>query len=522
VALIQGIISLITRSIGRIFSALFDWAVVALFGRVEGSRKLWLSGLMGAAAMWPILLAGVAFPKVTVFAVAFVPLSGNVPSGWIRIGWLALVVLVPLTVGAVLRVQAPPDRPRQSWPASLLNGFPITLGLSAAFVVLLLTVPVLRIASAVRGRRDIYMPLVTTTESYDTAAHLAARALRRNGLAVERAEPPWWSSLPSTILHKVGKQALVPYVPDNTAYFANGDLEIAVYPNALLVRGSVQVTAQAQGVLAEALTGHPDIMQTVSAEAQEIERQIQRVWSVYRENPAAHENAWPLRSRLDDIARAIAAQKLPFDEWQVVYRQSLQLDRALDGEPPLVEHVLDGPSGDRAAATGGPGRHTFDGGHVMDHETTRIAHENGGRVATPIALGPAPGSPAIEPGTHALSTRELLSRIFQTGSHLVTKEIELARAEVKADLEAELGMVKMLAAAAVGALLGVNLLLVAAVFALALWMPGWLAALGLAAVVLVVSAIVGYVGWQRRVRTPLAVTRKTVTEDMQWVKERLA
>ena len=158
----------------------------------------------------------------------------------------------------------------------------------------------------------------------------------------------------------------------------------------------------------------------------------------------------------------------------------------------------------------------------MDHETTRIAHDNGGRVATPIARGPAPDSQAIEPDSHQLSTRELLSRIFQTGSHLVTKEIELARAEVKADLEAELGMVKMLVAAAVGALLGVNLLLVAAVFALALWMPGWLAALALAAVVLVVSAIVGYVGWQRRVRTPLAVTRKTVTEDMQWVKERLA
>jgi hypothetical protein len=159
----------------------------------------------------------------------------------------------------------------------------------------------------------------------------------------------------------------------------------------------------------------------------------------------------------------------------------------------------------------------------MNHETTtRIADGNGGRVATPIARGPAPDSPAVEPETRQLSTRELLSRIFQTGQHLVTKEIELARAEVKADLETQLAMVKMLAVAAVGALLGVNLLFVAAVFALALWIPGWLAALVLAGVVLVVSAIVGYVGWQRRVKTPLAVTRKTVTEDMQWVKERLA
>jgi hypothetical protein len=53
-------------------------------------------------------------------------------------------------------------------------------------------------------------------------------------------------------------------------------------------------------------------------------------------------------------------------------------------------------------------------------------------------------------------------------------------------------------------------------------MPGWLAAVLVGGVILVISAIVGYIGWQRRVTRPLAVTRETVTEDMQWVKERLA
>ena len=66
VAILQGIISLLTRSVGKIFSALFDWAVVALFGRVEGRQKVWLSALMGAAAVWPVLLLGVAAPKVAV------------------------------------------------------------------------------------------------------------------------------------------------------------------------------------------------------------------------------------------------------------------------------------------------------------------------------------------------------------------------------------------------------------------------------------------------------------------------
>jgi hypothetical protein len=37
-----------------------------------------------------------------------------------------------------------------------------------------------------------------------------------------------------------------------------------------------------------------------------------------------------------------------------------------------------------------------------------------------------------------------------------------------------------------------------------------------------VGAIVGYVSWTRRVSNPLALTRKTLKEDIQWAKEQLA
>ena len=138
--------------------------------------------------------------------------------------------------------------------------------------------------------------------------------------------------------------------------------------------------------------------------------------------------------------------------------------------------------------------------------------------------------PATRSRTHSmldhearsLSTRELVSRLLKAGSLLVAKEVELARAEIKADLRAELGMVKLLIAAVLIAVLGLNLLLVSAVFALTQWLPGWLAALGLAGVLLVLSVGLGLIGWARRVSSPLAITRKTVKEDMQWAKERLA
>jgi hypothetical protein len=480
-AIIQGIISLLTRSVGKIFSALFDWAVVALFGRVGGQQKMWLSALMGAAAMWPVLLLGVAAPKIAVFAVAFVPLSTSVPAGVVRAIWVALAVLVPVIVGVVLRLQAPPEQQRAGWAMTVLRGFPITLGLSAAFIVLLLTVPVLRIASAVRGRQDVQMPLVTTGKSYRVAADLVGATLNHHGFAVARVDPPWWSAAPAKILHRMSGEALKAYVHEQTAYFRGGDLEVALYPNALMLRGGVEETARAHGLLVEALTGQPDMLQTTSAEAQDIERQIQRVWAIFRQNPEAHRNARPLMSRLNDISAEISQRALPFDEWQVVYRQALQLARALSDEPQLIERTL----GEQQALA------------LTAPEPDGIQHRQ-------------------------LPTRALVSRALEIGARLVSKEVELARAEVQADIAAELGSAKMLAGGAVGVLLGVNVMLLAALAVLALWWPNWAVAMALGVLLVGIGGLVAYAGWKRRVESPLMTTRSSLAEDVQWVKRRIA
>src|SRR4029077_5725599 len=122
-ALIQAIVSLITQTVGKILSALLDWAVVSLFGRVTGSRKLFLWGMMAAAAAWPILLLGLVAPRAAVFFFAFVPLSGNVPPGLVRTIWLAVAVLVPIAVGVTVAFQSPSAR-REGLAKSVLRGFP--------------------------------------------------------------------------------------------------------------------------------------------------------------------------------------------------------------------------------------------------------------------------------------------------------------------------------------------------------------------------------------------------------------
>jgi hypothetical protein len=496
-AVLQALLSLVSRSFGRILSAIFGWAVVALFGQTSSQKKMWLSGLVAAAAAWPLLLMGIAFPKVATLILAFVPLPDWIPDWTVRAGWILLAAAVPLAVGLVMAAHRPPaGRPEQQAPAvRLLRGVPITIGLATAFTIVFVTVPVLRVVSFVRRRVDLHVPLVTDAQTYQAVAAKIDATLRLHEFEVERAEPPAWMTAPSRVLRWFDRASFENYVPERLAYARGPRLDVALYPNGLLLRGTQRETARAHSVLIEALTATPGL-QTFDPAAQDIEKQIRRVWAVYRQNPEAHRHSKVLLARLAEIGAAIRHLPVAYDEWQIVYRQALQLGRALRGEPQLLEQAA--RRDDEIAE-----------GH-MNRDTSAEA-----ATVTPIME-------ARTRRAREFSTRELLGEISGKASLLVKKEVELARNEIKADLKAELAMVKGFAITLVAGLAALNMLLVALVFALALVMPGWLAGLAVAGGLLVIASVVGYISWQKRVTKPLALTRKTLQEDMQWAKERLA
>ena len=123
---------------------------------------------------------------------------------------------------------------------------------------------------------------------------------------------------------------------------------------------------------------------------------------------------------------------------------------------------------------------------------------------------------------HERPTTELVRDAAAKASLLVAKEIDLARTELKNDVSAELAMVKRMAVAGVAGIATVNMLLVTVVFALLPYTAGWLAALAVAGVMLVVAIVAGLVGWRLHVPRPLARTRKTLVEDVQWMKREIA
>lgn len=120
------------------------------------------------------------------------------------------------------------------------------------------------------------------------------------------------------------------------------------------------------------------------------------------------------------------------------------------------------------------------------------------------------------------STRALVSEIGGRLLQLAQAEVELARSELASDGRAGRRTIVGLAMAVALGLAGFTLLLVAVALALVPLLPGWLAALVVAAAVLGTSVTVGCLAWRQRPRSPLALTRKSLKEDWEWLKEQVA
>jgi hypothetical protein len=378
-AIVQALLALVSRSLGRITSA-----------------------LVAAAAAWPILLLGIAVPKIATFVLAFVPVPDRVPAWAVRLVWIAFAAAVPFAIGIAM---AKRRRNADGEPAvtRILRGFPITIGIAAAFGAVLVTAPALRIASIIRRRIDVQVPLVTDAQNYDHVATQVTRTLNEHGFTVHDAPPGWWLTAPSGILLRLGGAAFRDYVPRRLAYFRGPRLEVALYPNGLLLRGSEQDTAWAHGVVVEALTDAP-AYQTFDPDAQAVEQQIRRVWRVFRENPTARTRSAALLGRLAEIVQEIGRLPVAYGEWQIVYRQALQLGRALQGQRQLLEASSPGPGG----CVGG-----------LEKDEPMMTAQNAGSV-------------------RALSNRALIGEITAKATQLAKKELDLARAEIGADAKSEL------------------------------------------------------------------------------------
>ena len=338
-ALLQALLALISKSAGKILNALFGWAVRALFGQTTAREQTFLSVVVAAAVAWPVLLIGIAAPKIAALLIALVPIPRAVPTWTVRLVWTTLALVIPFAVGLALATKAPPSPKggrKESRALTVLRGFPITVGLAAAFVVMFVSVPVMRLAALVRRQKSADIPLVTNDSAYHQVADTICDVLNRHGFALRPAAPGWWVAAPIRILTWLGGDAFRSYVPSQLEHFVSPELELSLYPSGLLLRGKANSVTWAHGLVAESVV-HTDGLQTIDPKAQALERRIRRVWKTYDTAPPQIVGAENLVQALEQISGELARLQVDFDDWQVLYRQILQVGRAIHGQRQLMD-----------------------------------------------------------------------------------------------------------------------------------------------------------------------------------------
>jgi len=315
------------------------WAVGALFGATSKRQQTLFSVIVGAAVAWPVLTFGVLAPKIAVQAIALIPLPDTVPTWTVRLVWIALALAIPLAVGAAVVVHATPattGRPGRSRWLHVLRGFPITLGLSAAFGIILVSVPIMRMVGWAHRQKGAEIPLIMTASAYHEVAAKVCAVLNRHGFGFRSARATWWVATPIRLLSWLGGADVRSHVPKRLEHFVTDDMAISFYPTGLVMSGRSDRLTWAHGLIAESVvrTGG---LQTTDSKAQQLEQRLRALWKRFDADGAGANGEVPVAGELDSITRDLRSLQVKWDDWQTLYREILQLDRALLGRSQLLD-----------------------------------------------------------------------------------------------------------------------------------------------------------------------------------------
>jgi hypothetical protein len=329
-AILAALFAFGSRFVGKILTTALGWASTLLFGRVPARRQYLLLGITFGSVIWIVLLLGVLFPDVGTFLLVFVPKQDFVPDDVIRLIMLIGALIVPGVIGALtMMVGSAGDRSARRIAESVARGYPLTVLLSVLLIFLAGLAIFRKAQSLAKGWTDAHVPLVIEPGKYDEVAADLDRALAAAGVEVEPTTASAAMSKPATWLAAVAGSSASSLVPEKMIQLDGKDIDILIYPMDLLISGKPKLVARARAAMASRLTTSAAHL-TVSAEAQAVE---DRLAALARPSPSASD----VPRRFDDAAadefaaidQQLSTIEIPYEEWEVLYRQRLQVERDL-------------------------------------------------------------------------------------------------------------------------------------------------------------------------------------------------
>jgi hypothetical protein len=328
-AILQAILAAVFRSAGKILNTAFGWATIMLFGKVPERKQTLLSAMGLGSVVWLVVALGVAFPRFGAFLLAFVPLPHWIDTFWVRMIMLALALLVPVAVGVLgLFILDKEQRPKgfAAKAKAILRGYPYTLGLALTLVMMILVAPVMKVRDLLRRWDSTHVPIIVEAPDYLDVVGDVQRVLRAGGFETRRERAPWMLRAPTKVFTTFAGGAVENLVADQLTVLTSPKIEVLLHPSDLVIRGREHEVARARALLTEHLT-FTKAYQTWTKDANQLEDRLAAVWHTLKTEGDAHLEQ--CRERLRSVEDDLKAANLSFEEWEVLYRERMTVERGL-------------------------------------------------------------------------------------------------------------------------------------------------------------------------------------------------
>lgn len=301
-----------------------------LFGRIPQQRQIIVTTMAFGSVVWLVAIAGIVWPEFATFLLTFVALPPWVNHAWIRLTMLAAAAAIPLVVGAAaLLLVDPPHRPRgaANITRALLPGYRYTFGMAVTLIITVLIAPVTQMRTLLRRWTTRHLPVVIHAERYETVVREIERILTEAGVGTRRVPASPLISGPTRMLVLLIGGTVAGMVTHELASFIGRDVDVTVYPFDIVITGHARRVAAVQAVLTEMLPFTPAYL-TWTRDANEIEDRLREAWRTHSGRPRGGAAALTLPA-LDEIEHTIRHTGVAFEEWEVLFREFLLVERRL-------------------------------------------------------------------------------------------------------------------------------------------------------------------------------------------------
>jgi len=308
------------RAAGDLLMSALGWASSLLFGRVPRSHQVLLVLMMALSFLWLVVILSIVLPSIGSFLLATTPHPPFMSDGWLAIALVVTAVLLPLGIGLVgYLVPNDGDRPTGlAIGGELLRGYLLAPLVSGLLIYLAALGMARKARSASHGWSDSHVAIVVEPDGYEQLATEVARAVDSAGLAAAMREAPRALTVPAWLLTKVAGENVRRLRPDRLLELSGRHLRIGIYPSDIAISGAAGSRTRARAAILSRLVT-TDVHLTNSSEAQAVEDRLHGLARSRRDGPGAFE----------PIDEALLRLEVPTDEWDILYRIRLEIERDL-------------------------------------------------------------------------------------------------------------------------------------------------------------------------------------------------